>query len=149
MAVRREETRTTVDRYPGRVRVNHWITAISLILLAISGAALFHPALFFLSSLFGSGSNTRFIHPWIGVVLLAIYNYVLAFGESAADKERLSPWIGMWLPMVAMYAFSIFAFWTVNSRPRDNFFTDMFGRIERGRIGLTGQWRRLRGQPAT
>jgi hypothetical protein len=37
----------------------------------------------------------------------------------------------------------------VNSRPRDNFFTDMFGRLERGRMSLTGQWRRLRGAPAT
>lgn len=73
MAVRREEERTTVDRYPGRVRVNHWITAISLILLALSGAALFHPSLFFLSGLFGGGSNTRALHPWIGVVLLASF----------------------------------------------------------------------------
>ncbi|WP_248313303.1 formate dehydrogenase subunit gamma [Bosea sp. F3-2] len=77
MAVRREEERTTVDRYPGRVRVNHWITAISLILLALSGAALFHPALFFLSSLFGGGSATRMLHPWIGVVLLA--SFVILF----------------------------------------------------------------------
>ena len=73
MAVRREEERTTVDRYPGRVRVNHWITAISLILLTISGAALFHPALFFLSSFFGGGTNTRMVHPWIGVVLLVSF----------------------------------------------------------------------------
>ena len=73
MAVRREEERTTVDRYPGRVRVNHWVTAISLILLTLSGAALFHPALFFLSGLFGGGSNTRALHPWIGVVLLASF----------------------------------------------------------------------------
>lgn len=73
MAVRREEERTTVDRYPGRVRVNHWVTAISLILLALSGAALFHPSLFFLSGLFGGGSNTRALHPWIGVVLLASF----------------------------------------------------------------------------
>lgn len=73
MAVRREEERTTVDRYPGRVRVNHWVTAISLILLALSGAALFHPTLFFLSGLFGGGSNTRALHPWIGVVLLASF----------------------------------------------------------------------------
>jgi formate dehydrogenase subunit gamma len=73
VAVRREEERTTVDRYPGRVRVNHWVTAISLILLTLSGAALFHPALFFLSSLFGGGSNTRALHPWIGVVLLASF----------------------------------------------------------------------------
>ncbi|MEZ2405802.1 formate dehydrogenase subunit gamma [Bosea sp. OAE752] len=73
MVVRREEERTTVDRYPGRVRVNHWVTAISLILLALSGAALFHPSLFFLSGLFGGGANTRALHPWIGVVLLASF----------------------------------------------------------------------------
>jgi formate dehydrogenase subunit gamma len=73
VVVRREEERTTVDRYPGRVRVNHWVTAISLILLALSGAALFHPSLFFLSGLFGGGANTRALHPWIGVVLLASF----------------------------------------------------------------------------
>jgi len=73
VAVRREEERTTVDRYSGRVRLNHWITAITLVLLTISGAALFHPALFFLSSLFGGGTNTRIAHPWIGVVLLVSF----------------------------------------------------------------------------
>ncbi|MDX3808970.1 formate dehydrogenase subunit gamma [Bosea thiooxidans] len=78
MAVRREEERTTVDRYPGRVRVNHWVTAISLILLALSGAALFHPALFFLSGLFGGGANARALHPWIGVVLLASFAILFA-----------------------------------------------------------------------
>jgi len=60
---------TTVDRYTTAARINHWITAISLILLAISGLALFHPRLFFLTKLFGGGETTRMIHPWIGVVL--------------------------------------------------------------------------------
>lgn len=73
MAVRREEDGTVVDRYGGFVRVNHWVTAISLILLALSGAALFHPSLFFLSGLFGGGANTRALHPWIGIVLLASF----------------------------------------------------------------------------
>jgi formate dehydrogenase subunit gamma len=59
-----------VDRYSGAARVNHWITAISLILLAISGMSLFYPGLFFLSDLFGGGQFTRIVHPWIGVVLL-------------------------------------------------------------------------------
>jgi formate dehydrogenase subunit gamma len=59
----------TVDRYSGGARVNHWITAISLILLALSGLALFHPSLFFLTGLFGGGQWTRALHPWIGVVL--------------------------------------------------------------------------------
>ncbi|MCC6947612.1 MAG: formate dehydrogenase subunit gamma [Bradyrhizobiaceae bacterium] len=58
-----------VDRYTTGARINHWITAASLVLLALSGLALFHPRLFFLTSLFGGGSTTRMIHPWIGVVL--------------------------------------------------------------------------------
>jgi formate dehydrogenase subunit gamma len=59
----------TVDRYTTAARINHWITAASLVLLAISGLALFHPKLYFLTALFGGGSNTRMLHPWIGVVL--------------------------------------------------------------------------------
>jgi formate dehydrogenase subunit gamma len=59
----------TVDRYTGGARINHWITAVSLVLLALSGLALFHPSLFFLTGLFGGGQLTRAIHPWIGVIL--------------------------------------------------------------------------------
>ena len=58
-----------VDRYTASARLNHWITAASLVLLALSGLALFHPRLFFLTGLFGGGAITRFLHPWIGVVL--------------------------------------------------------------------------------
>jgi len=58
-----------VDRYTPGARINHWITATCLVLLALSGLALFHPSLFFLSALFGGGQFARFIHPWIGVVL--------------------------------------------------------------------------------
>jgi len=59
-----------VDRYTGAARINHWITASCLVLLMLSGFAIFHPSLFFLSTLFGGGQNTRAIHPWIGVVLV-------------------------------------------------------------------------------
>lgn len=58
-----------VDRYTTGARINHWITAASLVLLALSGLALFHPSLYWLTGLFGGGEITRAIHPWIGVVL--------------------------------------------------------------------------------
>ena len=64
----------TVNRYTRSTRINHWITAVSLVLLAISGLALFHPGLFFLTALFGGGQNTRALHPWIGVVLFASFS---------------------------------------------------------------------------
>jgi len=65
--------RPTVRRYTAAARLNHWVTAISLVLLAISGLGLFHPDLFFLTALFGGGSWTRAIHPWIGVVLVVSF----------------------------------------------------------------------------
>jgi formate dehydrogenase subunit gamma len=58
-----------VSRYTTGARINHWITAVSLVLLALSGLALFHPSLFFFTYLFGGGQLTRAIHPWIGAVL--------------------------------------------------------------------------------
>jgi len=62
-----------IDRYSTAARFNHWMTAASLVLLALSGLALFHPALYFLTGLFGGGSNTRAIHPWIGLFLFLGY----------------------------------------------------------------------------
>jgi cytochrome b subunit of formate dehydrogenase len=48
-----------VSRYTTGARMNHWLTAICLILLAISGLALFSPSLFPLTALFGGGTLTR------------------------------------------------------------------------------------------
>src|ERR1700745_2775768 len=62
-----------VDRYTTGARINHWITATCLVLLALSGLALFHPSLFFLTGLFGGGQATRAIPPWIGVVLFSSF----------------------------------------------------------------------------
>ena len=88
----------TVDRYTAGARINHWITAASLVLLALSGLALFHPSLFFLTGLFGGGENTRAIHPWIGVVLffgflglfLRFWRANLWKGEDGTWMRRLS-----------------------------------------------------------
>jgi formate dehydrogenase subunit gamma len=63
----------TVDRYTAGARINHWLTAICLVLLALSGLSLFHPSLFFLTGLFGGGQTARTIHPWIGVVMLVSF----------------------------------------------------------------------------
>lgn len=66
-----------VTRYAPRDRVNHWVIAISFMLLAVSGLALFHPAFFFLTNLLGGGTWSRILHPFIGVVL-AIFFFAFA-----------------------------------------------------------------------
>jgi formate dehydrogenase subunit gamma len=66
-----------IIRYSAGTRINHWIVAISFVLLALSGLALFHPALFWLTNLFGGGPWTRILHPFIGCVMVAAF-YLLA-----------------------------------------------------------------------
>jgi formate dehydrogenase subunit gamma len=84
----------TVDRYTPAARINHWITAASLVLLAISGLALFHPKLFFLTVLFGGGGNTRTIHPWIGVLLFfAFLGLFLRFWKANLWKREDGTWM--------------------------------------------------------
>ncbi len=84
----------TVNRYGPYARLNHWITACSLILLAISGLALFTPALYFLTGLFGGGQNTRAFHPWIGVVLFVSF-FVFFFQLWKANLPERVDWIWM------------------------------------------------------
>ncbi len=71
-----------IVRYRAPTRINHWIVALSFVLAALSGLALFHPALFPLAGLFGGGPWTRILHPFIGVVM------VIAFALLAARMGR-------------------------------------------------------------
>ncbi len=62
-----------VVRYSANERINHWLVAITFIMLALSGLALFHPAFFFLTNFFGGGPWTRILHPFIGVVMFVSF----------------------------------------------------------------------------
>ncbi|WP_415184821.1 formate dehydrogenase subunit gamma [Phaeovulum sp.] len=84
-----------VDRYSGLARLNHWVTAAGLILLALSGLALFHPSLYFLTGLFGGGTFARFIHPWIGVVTFVSFaGLFLRFWRLNLWSKADSRWLG-------------------------------------------------------
>ncbi|WP_277182747.1 formate dehydrogenase subunit gamma [Caballeronia sp. BR00000012568055] len=58
-----------IQRYTPNERTNHWITAISFVLLAISGLAMFHPSMSWLYAILGGGQWTRILHPFIGCVM--------------------------------------------------------------------------------
>lgn len=83
-----------IERYRPEERVNHWLVAISFILLALSGLALFHPVFFWLSNLFGSATWARILHPFIGLVMAGSF-WILAQGLwernriTDADREWL------------------------------------------------------------
>jgi formate dehydrogenase subunit gamma len=80
-----------IERYKPADRANHWLTAITMILLTLSGLALFHPAFFWLTNLFGGGPWTRILHPYIGVVM-AVSFYFLAHRFFADNLMTTADW---------------------------------------------------------
>jgi formate dehydrogenase subunit gamma len=84
-----------VDRYSLPARINHWITAACLVLLALSGLALFTPSLFWLTALFGGGQMARLLHPWIGVVrVVSFAGLFIRFWRLNLWDRSDSTWVG-------------------------------------------------------
>ncbi|GHH52653.1 formate dehydrogenase subunit gamma [[Pseudomonas] boreopolis] len=86
-----------IVRYRAPTRINHWIVAISFVLVALSGLALFHPALFPLSALFGGGPWTRILHPFIGLVMVVAFALLAArmWRDNLLDRDDRSWLRGM------------------------------------------------------
>lgn len=117
------EAHLQVPRYSGSARINHWVVAISFVLLMISGLALFHPSLYWMTGLFGGGPTARWIHPWLGVVLIIGF-FGLFFRFFAANLPERTDWVWLarlrhvlagreeYLPEVGKYnAGQKFVFW--------------------------------------
>jgi formate dehydrogenase subunit gamma len=81
-------------RYSAFSRSRHWWIAIAFVLTALSGLALFHPALFGLSGLFGGGPWTRVLHPYFGLLMVVPFLFLAA---AAAEHNRMQPSDWAWL----------------------------------------------------
>jgi len=92
-----ERKRDELVRYEPATRINHWIVAISFVLLALSGLALFHPALFWLTNLFGGGPWTRILHPFIGLVMVIAF---LFLGAKLWHENVMQPRDWQWLRQI-------------------------------------------------
>jgi formate dehydrogenase subunit gamma len=80
------ETIRYLRRYSDWDRMNHWALVILFFCAALSGLSMFHPWLFFLSTLFGGGPWTRILHPFIGVLVF------LSFGGMYLRLARDNRW---------------------------------------------------------
>jgi formate dehydrogenase subunit gamma len=86
--------RDLIPRYSAFSRARHWWIAIAFVLAALSGLALFHPALFGLSGLFGGGPWTRVLHPLFGLLMVVPFLFLAA---AAAEHNRMHPSDWAWL----------------------------------------------------
>lgn len=77
-----------IERYTANERTNHWILAIAFVLAAVSGLALFHPALFWLSALLGGGTWTRILHPLLGLAMALSFALLAAVLWKFNKMER-------------------------------------------------------------
>jgi len=78
----------TVDRYRGATRVNHWVTALSLVLLALSGLSMFGVVLFFSFALL-------FVQFWrLNLWNRADLDWVAHAGDLVAGHEEKMPEAG-------------------------------------------------------
>ena len=83
-----------LQRYSAGERANHWVVGICFILLALSGLAFFHPAFFPLTQLFGGGTWTRILHPYIGVVMMLFFIMMfLRFWRLNVMEQRDVEWL--------------------------------------------------------
>lgn len=86
--------RHDIQRYTTGERSNHWAVAILFILAGLSGLALFHPALFWLSHLFGGGTWTRILHPFIGIAMFLFFIWlVMRFMSHNMIHKRDVQWL--------------------------------------------------------
>lgn len=67
-----------IQRYTERERMNHWVIAILFFMAGLSGLAFFHPAMFWLTNLFGGGPWTRILHPFLGVLMFLSFAGLMA-----------------------------------------------------------------------
>jgi formate dehydrogenase subunit gamma len=86
-----------IQRYTANERSNHWLTAICFIVLALTGLAMFHPAMAWLALLFGGGQWTRILHPFFGVVMFVSF-MLLALRMRAHNK--FEPGDSQWLKQI-------------------------------------------------
>ncbi|AYC34471.1 formate dehydrogenase subunit gamma [Pseudomonas cavernae] len=90
-----------IQRYSASERSNHWAVAILFVLAALSGLALFHPALFWLSELFGGGPWTRILHPFLGVAMFLFFIWLaMRFaGHNRLDQSDRQ-WLKQWRDVI-------------------------------------------------
>jgi formate dehydrogenase subunit gamma len=86
-----------IERHPPGVRVNHWLLAGCFFLAALSGLALFHPAMYWLTNLFGGGPWTRILHPLMGLAMILFF---LLLSGTIARHVFLQPLDWTWLRQI-------------------------------------------------
>src|ERR1035437_8746833 len=67
----------SILRYTLIERVVHWIAALTYGYVLLTGLAFYSPHLYWIPTLLGGAPPSRFWHPWIAVVFMAVLAWML------------------------------------------------------------------------
>jgi len=91
-----------IERYSPNTRTNHWLVTICFFLAALSGLAMFDPALAWLAQVFGGGPWTRILHPFFGLAMVILFLFlalrVATENRMMADDKQ---WLRQWRDVVS------------------------------------------------
>ena len=86
-----------IERYTANERLTHWFTAITFVILALSGLALFHPSMYWLTNLLGGGTWTRILHPFIGIAMfVSFFVMIWSFWSHNKLTRTDAQWLAKW-----------------------------------------------------
>ena len=84
-----------LQRYSAGQRSNHWAVVTCVVLAGVSGFALFHPALFWLTNLLGGPQWTRILHPYLGIAMFILFlGMFFMFAGANVWRKEDSAWLG-------------------------------------------------------
>jgi len=89
-----------IERFSLRERAVHWAVALAFLYAGLTGLGLWSPRLYWLATLFGSGTTVRAWHPWGGVVFAAVFAWMFVAWRRAM---RLDTEDRRWLRMAHRY----------------------------------------------
>lgn len=81
----------TILRHSAGERITHWLLALFFFTALLSGFALFHPALFWMTNFFGGGTWTRILHPIFGVLMCIAFT-VMAVAVWSHTRMTREDW---------------------------------------------------------
>lgn len=83
-----------LQRYSAAQRSNHWAVVTCFVLAAVSGFALFHPALFWLTALVGGPQWARILHPYLGLAMFVLFlGMFFMFAGANCWRKEDSEWL--------------------------------------------------------
>jgi formate dehydrogenase subunit gamma len=87
-------------RYTLVERVMHWIAAVTYCYVLLTGLAFYSPHLYWIATLVGGPPTSRFWHPWIGVVFIALLAWMLRVWRT---DMRITPEDRRWEQSIGHY----------------------------------------------